>query len=556
MHVCLFYLTGDRARPLPLLDRSPLSPACALTGSGATLPTPKTVCLAADTATIAVGHVSDVSLAAIIPTHCGEGSESMVCVSPLGEPGGASGRVECRGASPEAYAIVGAITPAPGDNRTAAQLASSLSGVAYALTDATLSGTEDPFVSFLASDMDINVVDEEGEDSAGDSEQPGDAGGPGARRRLRASLDCISIGVDTTPGMVADFGSVSALSTYIAQLYAAVSYIFERDAGYRLQLGHVRITRPGNPDPNPFAGDTNVGNMLGKVWDNWEALRASEGVPQQHLVQLLTTDAGGGVAYLNTPGEANPRTTICSGKARTSVAGISGNWNPTLQPVDNLNSNGDLYVVAHELGHNLGSPHTHSCNWYDPPIDNCGASFEDCGGNQCDFGPGDATIMSYCHFCPKGIANLRMGFNARVKEVFKKAVQNTNDVSCASCAQAPTQAPSQAPSQAPTRVRTEGARRLLAAFALHAFTHSVFPRARPNCPPAHPPWHAHSRPLGSRPCSRRGRPHRRPAATRRTPSTARDASWGAWWPAGARASGRAMGSTRSTGSSGRAPRPP
>ena len=56
-------------------------------------------------------------------------------------------------------------------------------------------------------------------------------------------------------------------------------------------------------------------------------------------------------------------------------------------------------VFNHELGHNLGAPHTHDLN---PPVDNCASG-------DCSVTP-NGTIMSYCHLCDGGLQNVMMRF--------------------------------------------------------------------------------------------------------------------------------------------------
>ena len=70
----------------------------------------------------------------------------------------------------------------------------------------------------------------------------------------------------------------------------------------------------------------------------------------------------------------------------------------------------NVQVIAHELGHTMGSPHTHACAWGpndDEPIDNCWATEGSCNSGPTPFDGG--TIMSFCHLSYQGI-NFEHGF--------------------------------------------------------------------------------------------------------------------------------------------------
>lgn len=121
------------------------------------------------------------------------------------------------------------------------------------------------------------------------------------------------------------------------------------------------------------------------------------------LAQLLSTrpEIGGGIAWiavLCVPYQAD-------GSGRYSFSGIDPNYNnfPTYSWTVN--------VVAHELGHNFGSYHTHSCHWptnfsNTGAIDSCytaeGFCFSSTRANY------NGTVMSYCHL--NGAIRLSLGF--------------------------------------------------------------------------------------------------------------------------------------------------
>ncbi len=62
------------------------------------------------------------------------------------------------------------------------------------------------------------------------------------------------------------------------------------------------------------------------------------------------------------------------------------------------------YLIAHEIGHVLGSHHTHWCGWVGGPIDNCFLTEGDCSSGPT---PAHGTMMSYC--CLN--SSIRVDFN-------------------------------------------------------------------------------------------------------------------------------------------------
>ncbi len=79
-------------------------------------------------------------------------------------------------------------------------------------------------------------------------------------------------------------------------------------------------------------------------------------------------------------------------------------------------------VFTHEMGHNLGCPHTQSCSW--GPSNN--SALDDCYATEGSCGPGPTpanggTIMSYCHLSSVGI-NFNNGFGVEPGNLIRRKV--------------------------------------------------------------------------------------------------------------------------------------
>lgn len=92
-----------------------------------------------------------------------------------------------------------------------------------------------------------------------------------------------------------------------------------------------------------------------------------------------------------------------------------------------------IEVITHELGHLLGSPHTHACVWNgnNTAIDNCGSSVfgANTEGYSCISSPAiipasGGTIMSYCHLVSGVGINLSNGFGPQPAAAILSAVNS------------------------------------------------------------------------------------------------------------------------------------
>lgn len=82
-------------------------------------------------------------------------------------------------------------------------------------------------------------------------------------------------------------------------------------------------------------------------------------------------------------------------------------------------------VITHEIGHNLGTPHTHSCLWPCGALDNCWTVEQKPGGGWCNLSPFPevrGTIMSYCDI-GGGSIDFNNGFGILPGNLIRRKVQ-------------------------------------------------------------------------------------------------------------------------------------
>lgn len=212
------------------------------------------------------------------------------------------------------------------------------------------------------------------------------------------------------------FNNTTTAAQYVADLIAYISSLYAAEINTKLRLKQVVLYTSPN---DPWTAEE-TSSALYEVQEYYLANHADTKRTTVHF--LSGKDMNGGVAYI---------ASICTAPSYASrqgsydfgvSGGISGSFTPNSPLIV-----WDAYVVAHELGHNFGSSHTHSYDLdhnYSLPVDCCYAQaggvcqnyqsrmnlpgLGSLTGGTSETHPG--TIMSYCHLVSGGSQNVSMTF--------------------------------------------------------------------------------------------------------------------------------------------------
>jgi len=217
------------------------------------------------------------------------------------------------------------------------------------------------------------------------------------------AADC-RLAIETDYQLYQRFGSTGGLTSYVTQLVAAVSEQYFIDVQTTLSIAYLGVYSNA---ADPWTAQDSGGNA-GNLLDQFRAAWAGNWPAQADLAHFISgANLGGGVAYIDV---------LCDQNFGFGVSGnVSGNidWGTwTGQPAA---FTWDFVVVAHELGHNFGSAHTHG---FCPPIDRC---YTNCSGSTaCSQG----TLMSYCHLCG-GMDNIDLEFHRVCANYMRREVNRS-----------------------------------------------------------------------------------------------------------------------------------
>ncbi|WP_299258673.1 M12 family metallo-peptidase [uncultured Aquimarina sp.] len=208
-------------------------------------------------------------------------------------------------------------------------------------------------------------------------------------------VKCPEIFFDIGNDVVRDKGGSQAAANFVEAMFNQVAILYANE-DVKIKLSGIRSWTSSNPF-----------NDL----DSYRSYRNQNGF-NGDLAHFVTYNYSGGVAWLNA---------LC-GSYRYGLSGI----NRSYENVPRYSWN--ISTIAHELGHNFGSNHTHSCAWNgnNTAIDGC---YNTEGGCSKPGIPSDGgTIMSYCHLTSVG-TNLRKGFGSQPSNVIRTNIRRADCIS-------------------------------------------------------------------------------------------------------------------------------
>jgi hypothetical protein len=241
------------------------------------------------------------------------------------------------------------------------------------------------------------------------------------------------IAVDTDSSLLSRkfSNNAAAANTYMADLFAGLNTMYQRDLQLTLQIGTVELRT--NPGSDPFAGQSSglaSSTHLSQFSEYWRVNRV--GVART-LAMLLSGKA------------TAPGSTDCSSSGIAWLLNTANNWCSATGTVQGggqtaghysvsrvftcafigTNAAFDVGLVGHELAHNLGARHTHctAANGSNPntdvaigTIDQCRSGEPGCfnGATSCPTESilgitGQGTVMSYCGQFQGGAACIANG---------------------------------------------------------------------------------------------------------------------------------------------------
>lgn len=207
--------------------------------------------------------------------------------------------------------------------------------------------------------------------------------------------NCIGMHLQVDYDIFSDIGDVTDTNTYITGLFNQVSALYAAES-VNIRIQELVIWTTQDPYIGPSANEY-LSQFQSELKGEYHGDLA-------HLIHY----GNSGIAYVDV---------LCKQYWGLGVSGITRRY------ADVPTYSWSVEVLAHEIGHSIGSPHTHSCYWNgdNSAIDGCGVlvgADEGCDGPV----PTKGTIMSYCHLVNGVGIDFNLGFGEQPGNLIRDRV--------------------------------------------------------------------------------------------------------------------------------------
>ncbi len=224
-----------------------------------------------------------------------------------------------------------------------------------------------------------------------------------SKKTSKLTVNCIRIYFEVGNNLYTRNGSnVTTTTNWVTALFNNIKTLYDNE---NVNVAMSSIYVWSTTDPYPSVSSTvQPGDVL-------SAFRSGRPTFNGDLAQLLKYPDTTSVAYVNSLCTTN-KYSFC-GLNLQSIAVPTYSWN--------------IEAMTHELGHSLGSPHTHACAWNgnNTAIDGCGPAS---GNNEGCNGPlpttTKGTIMSYCHLVSSVGISFANGFGPQPGDLIRQIIDS------------------------------------------------------------------------------------------------------------------------------------
>ena len=214
-------------------------------------------------------------------------------------------------------------------------------------------------------------------------------------RQVPEAPRCVRIYFEADYDLFQNKGSVGGVVNYVTGLFNQAAILYQNE-GIPTAISEIFVWT----SPSPYTGASSH-----QILQQFQSFRTSFNGDIGHLVALRPNTGGVAAGF---SGFCNPNRaqSQCYSGIQSTFANV-----PTYSWT--------VEVVTHEMGHLMGSRHTHACVWNgnNTAIDGC-AGFVEGSCPLPGIPPGGGTIMSYCHLTSAGI-NFNNGFGPQPGAVIR-----------------------------------------------------------------------------------------------------------------------------------------